>query len=72
MENDDEEEIDIQEIGILTYKGEPIGLGTTEKYADETDDCCPVLYNSLDMCGIKINELVKAIKYLDKKIDKED
>lgn len=69
---EDEEEIDIQAMEELTYKGEKIGLGTTEKIADEVDDCCPVLYNSLDMCGIKINELIKAVKQLDKKINKED
>ena len=67
-----EDEIDIQNLEELTYKGEEIGLGTTEKIDDDIDDCCTVLYNCLDMCGIKINELVKAIKQLDKKINKED
>ena len=69
---EDEEEIDIQGIEEITYKGEPIKLGTIKRMCDNANDYMDAICISLDTCGMKINELVKAVKQSDKKINKED
>ena len=69
---EDEEEIDIQGIEEITYKGEPIKLGTIKRMCNNANDYMDAICISLDTCGMKINELVKAVKQSDKKINKED
>lgn len=69
---EDEEEIDIQGIGEITYKSEPIKLGTTKRMCNNANDYMDAICISLDTCGMKINELVETVKQLDKKINKED
>ena len=69
---EDEEEIDIQGIEEITYKSEPIKLGTTKRMCNNANDYMDAICISLDMCGMKINKLVEAVKQLDKKINKED
>ena len=62
----------IQGIEEITYKGEPIKLGTIKRMCDNANDYMDAICISLDTCGMKINELVKAVKQSDKKINKED
>ncbi|MCR5145952.1 MAG: hypothetical protein K6B70_01180 [Clostridia bacterium] len=69
---EDEEEIDIQGIEEITYRSEPIKLGTAKRMCDNANNYINAIYMSLDTCGMKINELVRIAKQLDKKINKED
>lgn len=67
---EDKEDINIQDIKELTYKGEKIGYGTTEQFVDDIDDYCSAINSAMDSMGIKINEILRAVKYLEK--TKED
>lgn len=65
---EDKQEIDIQNIGELTYKGEKVGYGSTEQFTDDIDDYCSAINSVLDAIGLKTNQLVQAVKQLDNKL----
>lgn len=65
---EEQKEINIQRINEITYKNEKIGYGSIEKYTDDIDDYCTAINSLLDGYGITINELVQAVKQLDKKL----
>jgi hypothetical protein len=67
---EDKEDINIQDIEELTYKGEKIRYGSTKQFTDDVDDYCPAINSILDSVGIKINEIIRAVKHLEK--TKED
>lgn len=67
---EEQEDINIQDIEEITYKGEKIRYGSTKQFTDDVDDYCPAINSILDSVGIKINEIIRAVKHLEK--TKED